>query len=127
MLPRYVLFMAFTESLLSENEIEILNDAIQCYGRHPEDHSYASEIDDIKVIAQVFDQHGYNKVRPEFDILRPAENTSAEVRALLRPGQMDMKESVLAMLREAAEGTSSVTKATLLAAADLVQGMEVMT
>lgn len=70
--------ITFMETILSENEIEILNDAIQCYGRHPEDHSYASEIDDIKSIALAFDQRGYNKVCPEFDILRPVENRKKE-------------------------------------------------
>ena len=78
MQPKYAFLIAFMEMILGENELEILNDAIQCYGRHPEDHSYAGEIDDIKSIALAFDQRGYNKVCPEFDILRPVENRKKE-------------------------------------------------
>lgn len=75
-LPKYMFLITFMEMLLSENEMEVLNDAIQCYGRHPEDHSYAGEMDDIRNLAQAFKQRGYNHVRPEFDILIPKSKPS---------------------------------------------------
>ena len=58
------------ECLLSENEMEIISCALHCYGRHPEDHSYNEEIDDIRKIAYAIDQCGYNCLSPEFDILK---------------------------------------------------------
>ena len=36
---------------LPENMMEIINDALQCYGRHPEDHTYDEELEDIRVLA----------------------------------------------------------------------------
>lgn len=57
------------EDILSENEMEIINDALQCYGRHAEEHSYDGEIDTIRNLAAAFARHGYNCVLPEYDIL----------------------------------------------------------
>ena len=54
---------------LSENMIEIINDALQCYGKHPEDHTYDEELEDIRLLAFAFDWEGYNSVLPEYSIL----------------------------------------------------------
>lgn len=35
---------------LSENMMEVISDALQCYGRHPEDHSYDEEMEDILTV-----------------------------------------------------------------------------
>lgn len=70
---KYVEAVGYLSHILSENEMEIINDALQCYGRHPEDHSYDEEIDDILKIAFAFDLCGYNAVVPEHDILRASE------------------------------------------------------
>lgn len=67
---KYLKAVHTLESILSENEMEILNDAIQCYGRHPEDHCYEEEINDIRAIGKAFDCCGYNHTFPEYDILR---------------------------------------------------------
>lgn len=61
--------------ILSENEMEIINDALQCYGRHPEEHSYNEEINDIRAIAEAFSLCGYNRVLPKYDILHPPESS----------------------------------------------------
>lgn len=52
--------------------------------------------------------------------------TTAQNQAIFRLGQMDMKESIVAMLQEPAEFTSGITRAALLAAVDLIKGMEVL-
>lgn len=52
--------------------------------------------------------------------------TTAQNQAIFRLGQMDMKESIVAMLQDAAEFTSGITRAALLASADLIKGMEVL-
>ena len=54
---------------LSENMMEIINDALQCYGKHPEDHTYDEELEDIRLLAFAFDWEGYNSVFPEHSIL----------------------------------------------------------
>lgn len=54
------------------------------------------------------------------------ENRSAQDQGVFRLGQMDMQQSVIAMLQDAAEGTSGAVRATLLAAADQVRDMEVL-
>ena len=54
---------------LSENMMEIINDALQCYGKHPEDHTYDEELEDIRLLAFAFDWEGYNSVVPEHSIL----------------------------------------------------------
>lgn len=66
---RYDRMVELLEELLSENEIEILSDALQSYGRHPDEHAYDAEIDDIRAMAAAFDRHGYNSTLPEYDIL----------------------------------------------------------
>lgn len=72
-MDRYIAAVKSLSDILSENEMEIINDALQCYGRHPEDHSYIEEIDDIRNIAAAFDRCGYNAVLPKYDILRTSE------------------------------------------------------
>lgn len=61
------------------------------------------------------------------DLQKKAALSSAEKQAFFRLGQMDMKESVMAMLRDAADvlPADSVVGAALLAAADLVKDLEV--
>lgn len=51
--------------------------------------------------------------------------TTAQNQAIFRLGQMDMKESIIAMLRKPAEFTSGITRAALLAAVDLIKDLEV--
>lgn len=51
--------------------------------------------------------------------------TTAQNQAIFRLGQMDMKESVIAMLQKPAEFTSGVTRAALLSAVDLIKDLEV--
>lgn len=51
--------------------------------------------------------------------------TTAQNQAIFRLGQMDMKESIVAMLQEPAEFTSGITRAALLAAVDLIKDLEV--
>lgn len=70
MLERHFDAVMALRGILSENEMEILNDALQCYGRHPEDHSYDEEINDIRAIAEAFAVCGFNTVLPKYDILR---------------------------------------------------------
>lgn len=57
----------------------------------------------------------------------PDKLTSAERQAIFRLGQMDMKASIAAALRKASEGTHDQICATLLAAAQLAEEMEVLT
>ena len=66
---KYVKAVSILSGILSENDMEIINDALQCYGRHPEDHSYDDELSDICQIVDAFDVYGYNHVLPEYDIL----------------------------------------------------------
>lgn len=54
---------------LPDNMMEIISDALHCYGRHPEDHSYDGELEDIRLLAYAFDWDGYNSVLPEYSIL----------------------------------------------------------
>lgn len=54
---------------LPENMMEVINDALQCFGRHPEDHTYDEELEDIRALAFAFDWDGYNAVLPEHSIL----------------------------------------------------------
>lgn len=68
-MDKYLKAIIALKAVLSENEMEIINDALQCYARHSEDHSYDEEIRDICKLAQAFDACGYNHVFPEFDIL----------------------------------------------------------
>lgn len=66
---RYDRMVELLEELLSENELEILNDALQSYGRHADEHAYDAEIEDIRAMAAAFDRHGHNTTLPEYDIL----------------------------------------------------------
>lgn len=68
-MSKYLHTIIVLEELLSENEMEILNDALQCYGRHPDEHSYEEEIKDIREMAAAFDMLGYNHTLPQYDIL----------------------------------------------------------
>lgn len=51
--------------------------------------------------------------------------TTVQNQAIFRLGQMDMKENSVAMLQDAAEFTSGITRAALLASADLIKDQEV--
>ena len=53
------------------------------------------------------------------------ELSSAERQAIFRLGQMDMRESVAAMIRDMAQGTRGIVKSTLLTTADVTAEMEV--
>ena len=68
-MPVYHKAVEALREILSENDMEIINDALQFYGRHPEIHSYDDELTDVKNIAQAFSDFGYNYVIPEYDIL----------------------------------------------------------
>lgn len=54
---------------LPQNMMEVISDALQCYGSHPEDHSYDEELEDIRELAFAFDWEGYNAIDSKFDIL----------------------------------------------------------
>lgn len=69
-MDKYFPMVQALEKILSENELEILNDALQCYGRHPEDHSYDEESDVVREMAFAFDWFGYNLVLPDHDITK---------------------------------------------------------
>jgi hypothetical protein len=51
--------------------------------------------------------------------------TTAQNQAIFRLGQMDMKESIVAILQGAAEFTSGIARAALSAMADLIKNQEV--
>ena len=51
--------------------------------------------------------------------------TTAQNQAIFRLGQMDMKESIIAMLQKPADFTTGITRGTLLAAVDLIKNLEV--
>ena len=68
-MERYLAAVDCLAQYLSENELEILNDALQCYGSHPEEHSYDEELEDIRKLMFAFDWAGYNSVLPEHSIL----------------------------------------------------------
>lgn len=69
-LDKYIQAVRVLDILLSEFDMETLNDAIQCYGRHPEDHTCEDDMGSIKKLASAFDRCGYNLILPEYDILR---------------------------------------------------------
>ena len=50
--------------------------------------------------------------------------TSAEKQAIFRLGQMDMRDSMVAMLREAANRSSGMIKADYMAAAEMIAEMK---
>lgn len=51
--------------------------------------------------------------------------TSAEKRAIFRLGQMDMRDSMVAMLRDEAERAGGAIKVDFMAAAELIAGREI--
>lgn len=55
-----------------------------------------------------------------------ARNGAAEKQACFRLGQMDMRESVVACLREESRACGGAVRATLIASADYVEKMEVI-
>lgn len=55
-------------------------------------------------------------------IIMLEEAASAEKQACFRLGQMDVRESVVSMLQEAADHTYGIAHSTLLIAVDLVKG-----
>lgn len=50
----------------------------------------------------------------------------ADRQACFRLGQLDMRESAVAMLRQAADQLEGLSRAMLIAAADMVEKMQVM-
>jgi len=58
------------EKILGEYEMGVLNDALQCYANHPEEHSCDEDLDVSAIFALAFDIAGYNHLKPEFDILQ---------------------------------------------------------
>lgn len=62
--------------------------------------------------------------RPDHDILHQVDG--ARRQAIFRLGQMDMRESVAAKLRNAAANVYGIARATLESAADLIDEMETM-
>lgn len=52
--------------------------------------------------------------------------TRADRQACFRLGQLDMRESAVAMLRQAADQLKGLSRAMLIAAADMVEKMQVM-
>lgn len=59
------------------------------------------------------------------ELIRHVRNRSAENQACFRLGQMDMRESAALKLLAAAEGTRGKVCATMLAAVQLVEGMQI--
>lgn len=55
----------------------------------------------------------------------PDKLTSAERQAVFRLGQMDMRDSMVAMLRDEAERAGGVIKADFMAAAEMIAEMEI--
>ena len=51
--------------------------------------------------------------------------TTAQNQAIFRLGQMDMKESIIAMLQKPADFTTGITRGALLAAVGLIKNLEV--
>jgi len=51
---------------------------------------------------------------------------SAESQAVFRLGQMDMRESIVNMLTEAADNTFGITRSVLRIAVDKIKAMEVL-
>lgn len=89
------------------------------------------------VMPHLFEGTGFNPLnadafnivaitRPNHDILHRGESvlTAAETQAIFRQGQMDMRESAAAKLRNAAANLYGITRAALESAADLVEEME---
>lgn len=62
--------------------------------------------------------------RPDHDVLHQTDD--ARRQAIFRLGQMDMRESAAAKLRDAAANVYGIARATLESAADLIDDMETM-
>ena len=62
--------------------------------------------------------------RPDHDILHQSDNSRQQ--AIFRLGQMDMRESAAAKLRNAAANVYGIARATLESAADLIDEMETL-
>lgn len=89
-------------------------------------------IDDIGLL-RLFDQHirsdpeSSDTIRILTELNRKTPQTnSAEKQAIFRLGQMDMRESIVNMLTEAADGTFGFTRAVLRIAVGKIKAMEVL-
>lgn len=89
-------------------------------------------IDDIGLL-RLFDQHirsdpeSSDTIRILTELNRKTPQTnSAEKQAIFRLGQMDMRESIVNMLTDAADGTSGFTRAVLRIVVDKIKAMEVL-
>lgn len=87
------------------------------------------------VMPHLFEGTGFNPLnadtssivaitRVDHDILH--QNDSANREAIFRLGQMDMRESAAAKLRDAAANVYGIARATLESAADMIDEMETM-
>ena len=57
------------EGILSENEMELLNDALHCYADHPDWLGCDEEYDEALIFALCFDKAGYNHIKDEYNRL----------------------------------------------------------
>lgn len=57
------------ESILSENEMELLNDALHCFANHPDWWGCDEEFDESLIFASCFDRAGYNHIKDEYNRL----------------------------------------------------------
>lgn len=87
------------------------------------------------VMPHLFEDTGFNPLnadvpnivaiaRPDHDVLHQTDD--ARRQAIFRLGQMDMRESAAAKLRDAAANVCGIARATLESAADLIDDMETM-
>ena len=87
------------------------------------------------VMPHLFEGTGFNPLnadvpnivaiaRPDHDVLHQTDD--ARRQAIFRLGQMDMRESAAAKLRDAAANVYGIARATLESAADLIDDMETM-
>ena len=58
------------ETILSENEMELLNDALHCFANHPDWWGCDEEFDESMIFALCFDMAGYNTIKDEYNRLR---------------------------------------------------------
>lgn len=58
---------------LGRNQMEILNDALNCYFRHPEEWGCSEEAIYVLRLLKIFDSFGVNSIKPQFD---PFENSN---------------------------------------------------
>lgn len=87
------------------------------------------------VMPHLFEGTGFNPLdadvpnivaiaRPDHDVLHQTDDAGRQ--AIFRLGQMDMRESAAAKLRDAAANVYGIARATLESAADLIDDMETM-